>query len=99
MRKLPNDIIDEMETRFGSDTKAAHNLLAEYLAENDYLDTDRIIRCVIFLSDNGLASFKSYLESAKGDPRDVMWWAEYGNGDSLEQNKRIRNFDKSFKEN
>ena len=67
--------------------------------KNHAINSDRIIRCVIFLADNGIESFKSFLESAKGDPRDVMWWAEYENRESMDNNKRVRDFNKSFKEN
>ncbi len=99
MRELPKDIIDEMKIRFDSDYYSAKKILNDYLTKNDYLNSDRIIRCVIFLADNGIESFKSFLESAKGDPRDVMWWAEYENRESLDNNKRVRNFNKSFEEN
>ncbi|MFT5859591.1 MAG: hypothetical protein ACI865_001694 [Flavobacteriaceae bacterium] len=99
MRELPKDIIQEMKIRFDTDFDLANQILTEYLTENDYLDSDRIIRCVVFLADNGIESFKSFLESAKGDPRDVMWWAEYENRESLDNNKRVRDFSKPFKEN
>jgi hypothetical protein len=99
LRELPKDIIQEMKIRFDTDFDLANQILTEYLTENDYLDSDRIIRCVVFLADNGIESFKSFLESAKGDPRDVMWWAEYENRESLDNNKRVRDFSKPFKEN
>ncbi|MFI1742857.1 hypothetical protein [Thalassobellus sediminis] len=99
MRELPKDIINQMKIRFESDFNSANKILSEYLNKYDYLNSDRIIRCVIFLADNGIESFKSFLESAKGDPRDVMYWAEYENRESLDNNKRVRNFNKSFEEN
>jgi hypothetical protein len=99
LRKLPKDIIQEMKVRFDPDFDLANKILTEYLTKNEYLDSDRIIRCIVFLADNGIESFKSYLNSAKGDPRDVMWWAEYKNHDSLENSKRIRDFNKTFQEN
>jgi hypothetical protein len=99
LRELPNDIINEMKIRFESDFNSANKILSEYLNKYDYLNSDRIIRCVIFLVDNGIESFKSFLESAKGDPRDVMYWAEYENRESLDNTKRVRNFNKSFEEN
>jgi len=88
-----------MKIRFESDFNSANKILSEYLNKYDYLNSDRIIRCVIFLADNGIENFKSFLESAKGDPRDVMYWAEYENRESLDNTKRVRNFNKSFKEN
>jgi hypothetical protein len=99
LRELPKDIINEMKIRFESDFNSANKILSEYLNKYDYLNSDRIIRCVIFLVDNGIESFKSFLESAKGDPRDVMYWAEYENRESLDNTKRVRNFNKSFEEN
>jgi len=99
LKELPKDIINEMKTRFESDFNSANEILTEYLNEYDYLNSDLIIRCVIFLADNRIESFKSFLESAKGDPRNVMWWAEYENRESLDNNKRVRNFNKSFEKN
>ncbi|MFD2567339.1 hypothetical protein [Pseudotenacibaculum haliotis] len=99
MKELPKDIVEEMRIRFDSDFNNANKILTEYLNKYDYLNSDRIIRCVIFLANDEIQSFKSFLESAKGDPRDVIWWAEYDNRDSLNNNKRVRDFSKPFKEN
>ena len=99
MQELPKDIVKEMKVRFNSGFDSAKKILNEYLSNYEYLNSDRIIRCVIFLVDNGIESFKSFLESAKGDPRDVMWWAEYENRESLDNNKKVRDFNKTFQEN
>ena len=88
-----------MKIRFTSEYDTANKILTEYLTKYDYLNSDRIIRCVIFLANNEIESFKSFLKSAKGDPRDVMWWAEYENRESLDNNKRVRDFSKTFQEN
>jgi hypothetical protein len=91
--KLTEDIIQEMKTIFKSDFDTAYKLLNQYLTENEYLNTTQIIRSIIFLSQNGIGSFKKYLECAKTDPRDVILWAEY------EPNEvRIRDFTKAFKQ-
>ena len=100
MRELPSDIIQEMQIRFESEYPEAQKLLGKYVTENEYLDSDRIIRCIIFLSNNGLESFKSYLESAKTDPRDLMWWAEYERPtNATDKTQRIYDFNKPFSEN
>ncbi|MFC5044667.1 hypothetical protein ACFSTE_22565 [Aquimarina hainanensis] len=99
MQELPKDIVKEIKVRFNSDFDSAKKILNEYLTNYEYLNSDRIIRCVIFLADNGIESFKSFLESAKGDPRDVMWWAEYENRKASDNNKRVRDFNKTFQEN
>lgn len=88
-----------MKSRFNSDFDLANNILTVYLGESDYLDSDRIIRCIVYLADNGIESFKSYLQAAKGDPRDVIWWAEYENHGLQGNTKRIRDFNKTFPEN
>ncbi len=88
-----------MKIRFNADYDSANKILTEYLTQNEYLNFDRIIRCVVYLANNGIESFKSSLDSAKGDPRDVMYWAEC-EGDFKNHNvKRIRDFNKTFSEN
>ncbi len=99
MKELSKDIVEEMKIRFTSEYDTANKILTEYLTKYDYLNSDRIIRCVIFLAKNEIESFQSFLESAKGYPRDVMWWAEYENRESIDNNKRVRDFSKTFQEN
>lgn len=92
MMELPKDINDEMKIRFDSGFDLANKILTEFLDENKYLNHDRIIRCIIYLSD-GIQSFRHNLKVAKTDPRDVMLFAEY------EQINRIRDFNRTFSEN
>ncbi len=98
MRELPEDIIEEMKTRFGSEFNSAIKILAEYLEKYNYLDSDRIVRCSIFLTQNRIEHWKSNLDSAKTDPRDIMFWAEYENRNDDKPN-RVRDFNKTFAEN
>ena len=95
MRELPKDIIEEMKIRFDSDFYSAMKILTEYLTENDYLDSDRIIRCIISLTQNGIENFEKNLILAKTDQRDAMLCAEYENE---EQPKRVRDFNRTFPE-
>ena len=92
MKELPKDIIDEMKILFDSGFDSADKILTEFLNENEHINHERIIRCVIYLSD-GIQSFKHNLNVAKSDPRDVMLFAEY------EEMNRVRDFNKSFSEN
>ncbi|MBC7487958.1 MAG: hypothetical protein H7282_14550 [Cytophagaceae bacterium] len=71
-------------------------MLNDYLTKEAYLNTDRITRCIIYLTKNGTAQLKKNLEAAQKDPRDIMLWAEYENRDHP---TRVRDFDKTFKEN
>ncbi len=98
MRELPKDITDEMKIRFDSDIISANKILSEYLTEYDYLNSDRIIRCVVFLTQNGIENFEKNLVLARTDPRDVMLWAEYEQENGTEP-KRVRDFNKTFSEN
>lgn len=98
MRELPKDITDEMKIRFDSDLISANKILEEHLNEYDYLNSDRIIRCIVFLTQNGIENFEKNLILAKSDPRDIILWAEYGQENKYVP-KRIRDFNKSFPEN
>lgn len=97
MRELPRDIIIEMKSKFKSDFNSVITILMDYLSKYEYLNSNRIIRCVVFLAKNDIESFKYYLESAKIDPRDVIWWAEY-HSEGLVTNRRTRDFGKPFSE-
>jgi hypothetical protein len=98
LRELPKDIINEMKIRFDSGLISANKILAQFLTEYDHLNSDRIIRCVIFLTQNGIENFEKNLILARTDPRDVMLCAEYEQENRTEP-KRVRDFNKTFSEN
>ena len=88
-----------MKIRFNSDFDSANKILTEYITQNEYLNSDRIIRCILFLANNGIESFTSSLDSAKEDPRDVMYWAECEGDFKNHKVERIRDFNKTFGQN
>lgn len=90
------DIIDKIEIDFGTNSIEAGKMLESAILETDYLQTDRIIRCIIFLSKGNLTQLDKYIAAAILDPRDVMFWAEYENHDDFEKTKRIRDFNNQF---
>jgi len=47
-------------------------LFEEALASTDYLNDNRIIRCIIFLSDKDVVKFKKNIEAAIMDPPDTL---------------------------
>ena len=51
-----------------------------------------------FFNQNGIESLNYFLESAKPS-KNVMWWAEYENRESIDNNKKVRDFSKTFKQN
>lgn len=92
------DIIARINTDFGENADKATKMLINAIIKADYTETDRVIRCIIFLAKGNLADLHKYIETATLDPRDVMLWAEYEklNGDL--NYKRHRDFNKAFEE-
>jgi hypothetical protein len=93
-----DDIKERIQTDFGENADKATTLLIDVINKVDYLKTERVIRCIIFLAKGNLADLNKYIESAIFDTRDIMLWAEYEklNGDI--NYKRKRNFNKAFTE-
>jgi hypothetical protein len=93
-----NDIENRIKTDYGEKSSEAFKILEAAISKADYLNTDRVIRCIIFLSEKSIYKLKSYIEVAISDPRDVMFWAEYTNHEEFGLEKRVRNFNKAFKD-
>ena len=64
----------------------------------DYLKTDRVIRCIVFLAKGNLTDLSKYIETATFEPRDVMLWAEYEKLSGDLNYKRLRDFNNTFEE-
>lgn len=93
-----DDIIARINTDFGENGNKATTMLFDAISKVDYLKTDRVIRCIIFLAKGNLTGLNKYIETATFDTRDVMLWAEYEklNGDL--NFKRQRDFNNTFEE-
>lgn len=93
-----DDIIARINTDFGENGNKAKTMLFDAISKVDYLKTDRVIRCIIFLAKGNLTDLNKYIETATFDTRDVMLWAEYEklNGDL--NFKRQRDFNNTFEE-
>lgn len=93
-----DDIIARINTDFGENRNKATRMLFDAISKVDYLKTDRVIRCIIFLAKGNLTDLNKYIETATFDTRDVMLWAEYEklNGDL--NFKRQRDFNNTFEE-
>jgi hypothetical protein len=92
------DIRERINIDFGDKASDVIRIFNEAISKADYLNKDRIIRCIIYLSDKDLNKLKKNIETATYDPRDVMLWAEYknhGQGE-MDEVKRIRDFNKPF---
>lgn len=93
-----NDITARINDDFGENANEATIILIDAINKVDYLKTDRIIRCILFLSKGNLAELNKIIGAASIDTRDVMLWAEYEklNGDF--DYKRVRDFNNTFEE-
>tara|TARA_R110002051_G_scaffold101440_1_gene172264 strand:+ start:882 stop:1184 length:303 start_codon:yes stop_codon:yes gene_type:complete len=98
LKNTPKDIIQELNRKFNSDAEKALELIIIYRNKYEYMDSDRVTRCLIHLSEGNLKSLKHNLELGKTDTRDVMLWAEYEKTNELNP-KRIRDFNKTFEQN
>jgi hypothetical protein len=92
------DIKEKIYSDFGDKAETVIKMLREAIAKHDYINSGRILRCIIYLTDKNFEVLTKYINNAIGDPRDVMYWAEYINREQgFEGNpKRVRNFNKTF---
>ena len=93
--EFKEDISKRIKSDFNDRSDKANKVLKDALSKIDYLNNDRIVRCIIFLANGDLNSLKKHIETAIYDTRDVMLWAEYTNIDKVKP-KRVRDFNKTF---
>jgi hypothetical protein len=94
-KKLPQDITDKLFNDFGS----ARVSDALDLLKSNSAASDRVIRCIVYLASGDLEKLRHYTECADRDFRDVIWWAEYIDGEKKAESVRVRDFTKSFSDN
>ncbi len=92
------DIKEKIYSDFGDKAESVMKTLREAIEKHDYINSGRILRCIIYLADKNFEALKKYIDNAIGDPRDVMYWAEYVNREKGFQGdpKRVRDFNKTF---
>ena len=93
--KLSSDILTQIKLQSGENHKKVIEILENELSENDFLNSNRIIRCIIFLSEKNIEKVKENINLAKIDWRDIILLAEYENNENSEP-KLIRDFNKPF---
>ena len=93
-----DDICERIRTDFGGNANKATAMLLDAINKVDYLKTDRVIRCILFLAKGNLTDLNKYIETATFDTRDVMLWAEYEKLSGDFNYKRLRDFNKTFDE-
>ena len=90
------DIQQRIVLDFKDSAGKANELLRIAISKTEYLKTDRVIRCIIFLANGDLNKLQKYIDDAIFDIRDVMLWAEYEEQEGEINFKRVRNFNKPF---
>lgn len=95
---LKPDILHRIQSDFGERAQDAIKILNESIAKVDYLKTDRVIRCIVFLSKGNIDELSKYIQTTIIDTRDVMLWAEYEELPGNCNFKRLRNFNNTFEE-
>ena len=95
IEKLSTDILAQIAYQFGENYKIVIGILETELSESDILNSSRIIRCIIYLSENSIEKLRENINSAKIDWRDIILWAEYEN-DEKNEPKLKRDFNKPF---
>jgi len=93
-----DDIKARIQTDFGENADKATSMLFDAINKVDYLKTERVIRCIVFLANGDLTNLSKYIEAATFDTRDVMLWAEYEKLFGDLNYKRKRDFNKTFDE-
>lgn len=96
--EFKDDINARIQTDFGENSIRATKMLIDVIKKVDYLKTDRVIRCIIFLAKGNLKDLSKYIERATIDTRDIMLWAEYEKLSGDLNYKRLRNFNNTFDE-
>ncbi|NEQ48688.1 MAG: hypothetical protein F6K11_00955 [Leptolyngbya sp. SIO3F4] len=92
----PEDIQQQIKALFGQKTPAALRMLKVSVSKYEYIGADRIIRCILYLSEGSLDGLKNAIQMAVMDPRDVMFTAEYIGRRENEEPERVRDFNQPF---
>lgn len=94
--RLKDDIVRQIHFDFKDLADNAIDILNDAISKTDYLETDRVIRSIIFLANGKIENLKKFIDIAIFDTRDVMLSAEYEKRDGEFNYKRIRNFNNTF---
>jgi hypothetical protein len=68
---------EAVRKEFGDRADEVVGLLALYESDGDHPEASRLQRAVIALSDSNVELVRHFVERARRDHRDVLWWAEY----------------------
>jgi len=92
------DIRNRIQNDFSTNANEAFEILKHAIEKTDALNSDRLIRCIIFLANGNVDELNKYVKVATADPRDIMLWAEYEGLLDNQKYKRLRDFSRIFEE-
>ncbi len=87
------DIQSKLEMDFGSEVTLAKDEIEGLYAQTHWQIGNRAVRSIIFLAKGDLNKLMKVKAAALSDPREVVWEAEYEQGDD-----QLRDFSKTFTE-
>lgn len=93
--KIAPDILGKIDRDFEDleDASLAQSVLADFVAQNEELAGDRILRCIVFVANGDLDILEKAVELALVDYRDLIVWAEYD-----ASRNRVRDLSVPFRE-
>lgn len=79
---IPADIITRIERDFAkSDAASVVELMSELSGEGNATFTDRVLRCLVYMSKGSVPDLTHAVELARTDWRDIIYFAEYDEND------------------
>ena len=84
---MEEDLKARLDADFGDGAASVANLLSTYAGP----EPTRVLRCVVVLAERDAERIRHFVEAAKEDYRDVIYWAEYD-----QDGRRVRDFTRPF---
>ncbi len=89
MQDLPHDILDRITGEFSEfESRRVIKLLSAYYGP----ERDRVVRCILHLSEGSIERISLNTGTANIDYRDIIYFAEYDGDD-----RQLHDFRKPFK--
>ena len=85
---LAVDILERIAREFPESTQQAQLDLSELATS--CINGQRVVRCVLHLASGDQGKLDHFIQAAREDERDVIWWAEY------DEDEHVRDFIKEF---
>lgn len=90
---LPQSVIDMVEKEFSpEDRDGVLQILSLYGTEDYEREKERVLLAVLNLSNGSREAVADYVDRAKRDYRDVLFWSEYSEESCLDAPEKIAEF-------